>query len=131
MSESRKAPMEFLLFLLFGALGLAVTAGCMAGAAQLMAAQGCSGSVAAPLSTVCVCMGGLCSGWAAAFRRRECGLLIGLLQGILPAGLIGAAALLNHAAEGLILPLRILAVVLCSCMGGALGVALRRRRRAV
>ena len=45
MSESRGFPAELLSFLLFGVLGVAVTAAALACFAQLMAGQGCSGSV--------------------------------------------------------------------------------------
>lgn len=129
MSDTRKLPAELLFYLVFGLFGLAVMAACLAGEAQLMAVQGISSGLAAPLATVAVCIGNLCSGWAAAFRRRERGLLTGLLQSAWFIALLSISALLNHAADGPLLPVRILAVALCGCIGGVLGVAFREKRR--
>ena len=80
MSESRGFPAELLSFALFGALGVAVTAAALAGFAQLMAGQGCSGSVVPVLATAAVCMGSSLCALAAAFRKKVRGLLTGLLQ---------------------------------------------------
>ena len=70
MSESRGFPAELLSFLLFGVFGVAVTAAALAGFAQLMAGQGCSGSVVPILATTAVCMGSLLCALAAAFRKK-------------------------------------------------------------
>lgn len=129
MSEARKIPWGILFYFIFCVFGLAVTTACLAGAAQLMAARGCPGSLAAPLATAAVCAGSLCSGLAAAFRRREQGLLTGLLQSMLPVGLLSAAALLNGSADGMLLPMRLLGIVLCGMLGGVLGVACRANKR--
>ena len=80
MSESRGFPAELLSFLLFGVLGVAVTAAALACFAQLMAGQGCSGSVVPILATTAVCMGSLLCALTAAFRKKARGLLTGLLQ---------------------------------------------------
>ena len=128
MSESRKIPAELLFYLIFGILWLIVTAVCLAGCAQLMAVQGYSGSFAVPLSIAAIGIGSLCSGWAAAFRKKERGLLTGLFQSTFPVILLIGTALLNDAAAGSLFPLRILAVALCSAIGGVLGVACRTRR---
>ena len=80
MSESRGFPAELLSFLAFGVLGVAVTAAALACFAQLMAGQGCSGSVVPILATTTVCMGSLLCALAAAFRKKARGLLTGLLQ---------------------------------------------------
>lgn len=69
MSESRGFPAELLSFLLFGVLGVAVTAAALACFAQLMAGQGCSGSVVPILATTAVCMGSLLCALTAAFRK--------------------------------------------------------------
>ena len=75
MSESRGFPAELLSFLLFGVLGVAVTAAALACFAQLMAGQGCSGSVVPILATTAVCMGSLLCALTAAFRKKARGLL--------------------------------------------------------
>ena len=80
MSESRGFPAELLSFLLFGLLGVAVTAAALAGFAQLIAGQGCFGSAVPILATTAVCMGSLLCALAAAFRKKAHGLLTGLLQ---------------------------------------------------
>ena len=113
MSESRSFPAELLSFLLFGVLGVAVTAAALTGFAQLMAGQGCSGSVAPILATTAVCMGSLLCALAAAIRDNGHRLLTGLLQ--------------STAAEPAVV-CRILAVLLCGGIGGLLGVTLRSRR---
>ena len=129
MSEFRKFQTEALFYLISGLLWLVVTAACLAGCAQLMTVQGYSGDLAAPLSTAAICIGSLCSGWAAASRKKERGLLTGLLQSTFPAALLTAAALLNDTATGTLFPLRILGIALCGALGGILGVACRTRRR--
>ena len=91
MSESRGFPAELLSFLLFGALGVAVTAAALAGFAQLMAGQGCSGSV------------------------------VPLVLSAVWNGTVTESAVVC----------RILAVLLCGCIGGLLGVTLRSRRHAL
>ena len=90
MSESRGFPAELLSFLLFGVFGVAVTAAALAGFAQLMAGQGCSGSVVPILATTAVCMGSLLCALAAAFRKKARGLLTGLLQSTISGSAAGA-----------------------------------------
>lgn len=131
MSESRGFPAELLSFLLFGALGVAVTAAALTGFAQLMAGQGCSGSVVPMLATTAVCMGSLLSALAAAFRKKACGLLTGLLQSTFLAAPLVLSAVWNGTASESAVVCRILAVLLCGCIGGLLGVTLRSRRHAL
>ena len=101
MSESRGFPAELLSFLAFGVMGVAVTAVALAGFAQLMAGQGCSGSVVPILATTAVCMGSLLCALAAAFRKKERGLLTGLLQSTFLAVPLALSAVWNGtAAEG-------------------------------
>ena len=130
MSESRGFPAELLSFLLFGALGVAVTAAALAGFAQLMAGQGCSGSVPI-LATTAVCMGSLLCALAAAFRKKARGLLTGLLQSTFLAAPLVLSAVWNGTAAESAVVCRILAVLLCGCIGGLLGVTLRSRRHAL
>ena len=70
MSESRGFPAELLSFLLFGVLGVAVTAAALACFAQADGGQGCSGSVVPILATTAVCMGSLLCALTAAFRKK-------------------------------------------------------------
>ena len=128
MSESRGFPAELLSFLLFGALGVAVTAAALAGFAQLMAGQGCSGSVVPVLATTAVCMGSSLCALAAAFRKKVRGLLTGLLQSTFLAVPLALSAIWNGTAAEPAVVCRLLAVLLCGCIGGLLGVTLRSRR---
>ena len=131
MSESRGFPAELLSFLLFGALGVAVTAAALAGFAQLMAGQGCSGSVVPMLATTAVCMGSLLCALAAAFRKKARGLLTGLLQSTFLAVPLVLSAVWNGTVAESAVVCRILALLLCGCIGGLLGVTLRSRRYAL
>ena len=131
MSEPRKFPAEILFYLLFSVLGLALTAACLAGAAQWMVMQGYSGTAAAPLATASVCIGSLLSALAAAFRKRERGLLTGALQSAALAGLLAILAMFAGTAQEPMLLIRLAAVLLCGGIGGLLGVTLRGRRRAL
>lgn len=90
MSESRGFPAELFSFLLFGVLGVAVT--------------------------------------AAAFRKKARGLLTGLLQSTFLAVPLALSAVWNGTAAEPAVVCRLLAVLLCGCIGGLLGVTLRSRR---
>ena len=91
MSEKKLFPAELRVLLLAGAVGVMVTAGWLAAMAALMTAQGYSGAAAPPLATAAVGAGSLCSGWIAAFCKKERGLLCGLVQGLFYAALLGGA----------------------------------------
>ena len=117
MSESRGFPAELLSFLLFGALGVAVTAAALAGFAHLMVGHGCSGSVVPVLATAAVCMGGLLCALAAAFCKKARGLLTGLLQSTFLAVPLALSAVWNGTAAAPAVVCRILAVLLCGCAG--------------
>ena len=123
MSESRGFPAELLSFLLFGVLGVAVTAAALACFAQLMA-----GSVVPILATTAVCMGSLLCALTAAFRKKARGLLTGLLQSTFLAVPLALSAIWNGTAAEPAVVCRLLAVLLCGCIGGLLGVTLRNRR---
>ena len=88
MSEKKLFPAELRVLLLAGAVGVMVTAGWLAAMAALMTAQGYSGAAAPPLATAAVGAGSLCSGWIAAFCKKERGLLCGLVQGLFYAALL-------------------------------------------
>ncbi len=111
MSESRGFPAELLSFLLFGVLGVAVTAAALACFAQLMAGQGCSGSVVPILATTAVCMGSLLCALTAAFRKKARGLLTGLLQSTFLAVPLALSAIWNGTAAEPAVVCRLLAVL--------------------
>ena len=119
MSESRGFPAELLSFLLF----VAVTAAALAGFAQLMAGQGCSGSVVPILATTAVCMGSLLCALAAAFRKKARGLLTGLLQSTFLAAPLVLSAVWNGTAAESAVVCRILAVLLCGCLASPCAAA--------
>lgn len=131
MSESRGFPAELLSFLVFGVLGVAVTAAALAGFAQLMAGQGCSGSIVSTFATMAVCTGSLLCALAAAFRKKARGLLTGLLQSAFLVVPLALSAVWNGTAAEPAVVCRILAVLLCGGIGGLLGVTLRSRRHAL
>ena len=131
MSESRGFPAELLSVLVFGVLGVAVTAAALAGFAQLMAVQGCSGSIVSTFATMAVCTGSLLCALAAAFRKKARGLLTGLLQSAFLAVPLALSAVWSGTAADPAVVFRILAVLLCGCIGGLLGVTLRSRRHAL
>ena len=128
MSKSRGFPAELLSFLVFGVLGVSVTAAMLAGFAQMMAGQGCSGSIVSTFATMAVCMGSLLCALVAAFRKKARGLLTGLLQSTFLAVPLALSAAWNGTAAEPAVVCRILAVLLCGCIGGLLGVTLRNRR---
>ena len=128
MSEHRNFPAEIFSFVMFGLFGLAATAACLAGAAQWMTVQGQSGAAVVPLATAAVCIGSLISALAAAFWKRQHGLITGLMQGALLAGILSTAAMLNGTSAEPLLLVRVLAALLCGGIGGLAGVALRERR---
>ena len=84
MLEKTHTPAALLLGALAGVLAATL---CILGSAAWMAKQGCSASMAWPLATVSVCVGGFCGSALAAFWKKEQGLLTGLLLG----GLFAAA----------------------------------------
>ena len=78
MLEKTHTPAALLLGALAGVLAATL---CILGSAAWMAKQGCSASMAWPLATVSVCVGGFCGSALAAFWKKEQGLLTGLLLG--------------------------------------------------
>ena len=128
MSESRKFPAGILSAALFGLSGIALTAAALAGAAQLMVLQGYSGTAAPPLATAAVCLGSFISALAAALWKRQHGLVTGLLQGALLAGILAAAAMFSGTSLDPLLLVRMAAATLCGGMGGLLGITFRERR---
>lgn len=108
--------------------GAFITALALAGMAQWMLHQGWSASAAAPLASISVCAGSLCSGVCAAVLKKEKGLLNGAVQGIIFAGALLLAVLLDGNAVESIHLIRCMAVLLCGAAGGLLGMSLRERK---
>lgn len=131
MSESRKFPAGILPTAVFTILGAALTAVCLAGAAQWMVLQGYSGTAAAPLATAAVCLGSFFSALAAALWKRQHGLVTGLVQGALLAGILAGTAMFSGTSSDPLLLVRMAAATLCGGVGGLLGVAFRERRHAL
>lgn len=128
MSEPRKFPAGLLFFVIFTLLGLAVTAACLAGAAQWMVIQGYSGHAAFPLTTTAVCIGSFSSALAAALWKRQHGLATGLIQGVLLAAVLAALAMFSGTAAEPLHMFRMAVAILCGGVGGLLSVAIRERR---
>ena len=93
--------------------------------------QGCSASMAWPLATVSVCVGGFCGSALAAFWKKEQGLLTGLLLGGLFAAALSGLLLMSGGLFDTPALLRMAAVLLCSCAGGVLGRALGEKKRRI
>ena len=115
MLEKTHTPAALLLGALAGVLAATL---CILGSAAWMAKQGCSASMAWPLATVSVCVGGFCGSALAALGGLFAAALSGLL--LMSGGLFDTPALLRMAA-----------VLLCSCAGGVLGRALGEKKRRI
>ena len=110
--------------LLLGALaGVLAATRCILGSAARMAKQGCSASMAWPLATVSVCVGGFCGSALAAIWKKE--------QGLLPSLQLGGLLLMSGGLFDTPALLRMAAVLLCSCAGGVLGRALGEKKRRI
>ena len=128
MSEKNLFPAELRVLLLAGAVGVMVTAGWLAAMAALMTAQGYSGAAAPPLATAAVGAGSLCSGWIAAFCKKERGLLCGLVQGLFYAVLLVVLSIPSGTLTEEPPLLRFAVVILCGSIGGLLGMVSREVR---
>lgn len=122
MSERKRFPAGFGVWLFAGLMGVLMMAVCLAGMAFLMVSRELSGSSAALLATAAAGAGSFFSGWLAAFRNREGGLLCGAVQGLIFAALLAILTLpAGFPMERSILT-RFAAAVLCGILGGFLGV---------
>jgi len=128
MLEKTHTPADLLLGALAGVLAATL---CILGSAAWMAKQGCSASMAWPLATVSVCVGGFCGSALAAFWKKEQGLLTGLLLGGLFAAALSGLLLMSGGLFDTPALLRMAAVLLCSCAGGVLGRALGEKKRRI
>ena len=129
MSEKKLFPAELRVLLLAGAVGVMVTAGWLAAMAALMTAQGYSGAAAPPLATAAVGAGSLCSGWVAAFCKKERGLICGLVQGVFYAALLCVLSIPSGAITESGAQMRFAIVILCGSIGGLLGMVTREKKR--
>lgn len=125
MLEKTHTPAALLLGALAGVLAATL---CILGSAAWMAMQGCSASMAWPLATVSVCVGGFCGSALAAFWKKEQGLLTGLLLGGLFAAALSGLLLMSGGLFDTPALLRMAAVLLCSCAGGCSGPGSRREK---
>lgn len=128
MSEKKLFLSQLRVLALAGGTGLIVTAGCLAAMAALMASRDYSGAAAAPLATAAVGLGSLCSGWVAAFCKKERGLLCGLVQGLLYDALLVVLSMPSGTIAENASLMRLAIVVLCGSVGGFLGMAGRERK---
>ena len=143
MSEKKFPPAELRFLFLAGGTAFVVTAVCLAAMAAWMvaqkcpgtaaeplaAAQGYSGAAAPPLATAAVGAGSLCSGWIAAFCKKERGLLCGLVQGLFYAALLVVLSVPSGTLTEEPPLLRFAVVILCGSIGGLLGMVTREKKR--
>jgi putative membrane protein (TIGR04086 family) len=110
-------------------VGAIITAGALAACAQGIVLRGSSQSLIVLFATAAVCLGGLLAGFCMARLQKSGGLLCGILQG----GLFCVVLLLTTFIKGgtldFVQGLRFLAILLCSVLGGALGVARAAKAR--
>ena len=129
MSEKKSLATGLWAFLLAGLAGVLVAVCSLLGFAAWMTAQHCSGSMAVPLATAAVGIGGFCSGWLAAFCKQERGLLCGAVQGLLFAALLFVLAVPSGMFTENAALMRFAAVILCGSLGGFLGVRCRGKKK--
>ncbi len=129
MSEKHLIPAGPGVFLAAAGAGAALTALLLLGLANLMAARGLSASMAGPLAAGAVCFGSFCSGFLAAFFKRERGLLTGLVQGAAFVAVLLALMALRGSVPGTEHGLRFAAILACSGCGGLLGMLKKEQRR--
>lgn len=122
MAAQKHIPAGAILFFFSTVIGAALAVGCLALAAYWMTKNGASGSIAEPLVTASVCVGGLAGGLLATLWGRSHGILNGLAQGIVFAVILFAAALVSGCAEDPLQLIRCAAVLGSSTVGGVIGV---------
>lgn len=117
------------LFISFG-IGTAVCLMILLIAAWVLLYRDASASVLNIISSAALCLGSFVSGFAYARLVRNKGLVCGAVSGILTFGIYYIAGLLLGAdAFSVLVLVRLILVVLFSCIGGIIGVntALRRK----
>lgn len=129
MSDRMNVPARLRVVLLAGLAGVLMTVLCLFGAAGWMASRSCSGTLAAPLATASLGIGSFCSGWLAAFLQKKRGLFCGAEQGLLFVLLLIALNLPSGLTLENALLLRVAVVILCGCLGGAIGIRCRSSKR--
>ena len=129
MSEKKFPPAELRFLFLAGGTAFVVTAVCLAAMAAWMVAQKCPGTAAEPLAAAAVGAGSLCSGWIAAFCKKERGLLCGLVQGLLYAALLVVLSVPSGTLTEEPPLLRFAVLILCGSIGGLLGMVTREKKR--
>ena len=116
MSEKKFPPAELRFLFLAGGTALVVTAVCLAAMAAWMVAQKCPGTAAEPLA-------------AAAFCKKERGLICGLVQGVFYAALLCVLSIPSGTLTESVAQMRFAIVILCGSIGGFLGMKSRERKR--
>ena len=129
MSDRTNVPARLRIVLLAGLAGVLMTVLCLFGAAEWMTSRRCSGMAAVPLATASLGIGSFCSGWLAAFLQKKRGLLCGAEQGLLFVLLLIALNLPSGLVLENTLLLRVVAAILCGCLGGALGIRCHTPKR--
>lgn len=122
MAAQKHIPTGAITFFFSTVLGAALAVGCLALAAYWMAENSVSGSIAQPLVTASVCIGGSAGGLLATLWGKSHGILNGLAQGAVFAAILFAAALVSDRVEEPVQLIRCAAVLGSSAAGGVLGV---------
>lgn len=122
---------ETWLCLLWGLIaGLATVAVGIAVCAWILTVRDCSESAAVPMGTVCIALGAGVSGYVAARRKREQGMVAGGLTGLaLFLLMLIVSVFVSGTRFTIATPVRLLLCVSLSALGGILGVNLSAKRR--
>ena len=127
MSDTKKVPAVSML-IVFG-LGGAAAAGYLAVSGWLMVKQGMTQEAAGPLATTAVCLGSFLSGLLMAAFQKEKGLLWGVAEGALFAGMLFLLGTLYQSEWETAQFIRAGLVLLTGIVGGVLGMLCAERRR--
>jgi len=126
-TNTKKFPAVSML-VIFG-LGSTAAAGCLAGFGWLMVKQGMTQEAAGPLATAAVCLGSFLSGLLMAAFQKEKGLLWGVAEGALFAGMLFLLGTLYQSEWETAQFVRTGLVFLMGIVGGVLGMLRAERRR--
>lgn len=91
-----------------------------------------SDAVATVMSVVSLGLGALASGFITAKLNGSNGLLYGLLSGLIAFVLVLIISLIfNFGAFSIFTLLKAIAIIICGCLGGILGVNLKRNKKII
>ncbi|MBQ8514526.1 MAG: TIGR04086 family membrane protein [Ruminococcus sp.] len=111
------------------AAGLLVTLICLSGFSVLMTSLDAPDSLVSCMAAIALCAGSFTAGFISAKHRRRHGLLAGLGCGIIIYFIVfffGLLLLQSLSGAGTIM--KLILIILCSCMGGVCGVNTRIRK---